>query len=70
MFIPAVGDREPNDLRQKNPADFPSKSYINFLHQANIQKKIGAEVEYVECSQERFNDFNKTGDVHFCLPYL
>ena len=66
MLVPAVGDRDPNDLRQNSSALFPSESYVDFLQQANIQKKIGAEVQYLECPDEPYNLFVRTGDVRFC----
>ena len=44
--------------------------YVNFLSQADIQKKIGAEVQYTQCSDPVSDLFNATGDVRFCLPYL
>jgi hypothetical protein len=66
VFDPAVGDRNEYDLRQKNSSVlFPSESYVDFLLQENIQKKIGAEVQYLECADAPFNLFNKTGDVRF-----
>ena len=65
MFIPAVGDRDPDDLRQNSSALFPSNSYGAFLNQTDIQKKIGAEVPYLECPDASFDLFVKTGDVCF-----
>ena len=70
MFNPAVGDRDLNDLRQNSSALFPSESYVDFLQQADIQKKIGAEVQYQECPDPPYDLFAKTGDVCFCLPFL
>ena len=67
LFVPAVGDRDSDDLRQNSSALFPSESYIDFLQQADIQKKIGAEVQYAECPDAPFELFVKTGDVRF-LP--
>ena len=69
VYFPAVGDRDANDLRQNSSALFPSESYVDFLHQADIQKKIGAEVQYLECPEAPFNLFAKTGDVRFCVLY-
>ena len=68
VFVPAIGDRDPDDLRQNSSALFPSESYVDFLHQAHIQKKIGAEVRYHECPDAPYDLFTKTGDVRFCLP--
>ena len=70
MFIPAVGDRDSDDLRQNSSALFPSESYVDFLNQVDIQKKIGAQVQYVECPDLPSDLFVKTGDVRFCLSYL
>jgi hypothetical protein len=70
VFTPAIGDRDPNDLRQNSSALFPSESYVDFLHQPDIQKKIGAEVQYLECPDAPFELFVNTGDVRFCLLYL
>ena len=70
VFNPAIGDRDADDLRQNSSALFPSESYVDFLQQAHIQKKIGAEVHYQECPDAPYNLFVKTGDVRFCLPYL
>ena len=70
LYYPAVGDRDPYDLRQNSSAPFPSESYVDFLQQADIQKKIGAEVQYQECSDPPSNLFVTTGDVCFCLPFL
>ena len=67
MFLPAVGDRDANDLRQNSSALFPPEYYVDFLHQADIQKKIGAETLYLECPDAPYNLFVNTGDVRF-LP--
>ena len=69
MFIPAVGDRDPNDPRQNPSASFPSESYVDFLHQADIQKKIGCRstVPSMSCAPDEL--FVKTGDVRF-LPAI
>jgi hypothetical protein len=70
VFVPAVGNRDPDDLRQNSSALFPPEFYVNFLHQASIQKKIGAEVRYKECPNAPFNLFVGTGDVRFHLQIL
>ena len=71
MFSPAVGDRDPDDLRQNySSALFPPSFYFDFLTQEDIQKKIGAEVQYVECSREVSRHFGTTGGVRLWLPYL
>ena len=70
MFGPAVGDRDPYDLRQNSSALFPSESYIDFLQQTDIQTKIGALVQYIECPDPPFELFVKTGDVRLFLPSI
>ena len=70
VFKPAIGDRDADDLRQNSSALFPSSSYVDFLSQTDIQKKIGAEVQYQDFSDPSYNLFIKTGDVCFCLLYL
>ena len=73
MFIPGVGawDRDPNDPRQNPSASFPSESYVDFLHQADIQKKIlvgcRSTVPSMSCAPDEL--FVKTGDVRF-LPAI
>lgn len=42
--MPAVGDRDSDDLRQTSPASFPSESYVQFLRNATTTARIGAEV--------------------------
>jgi hypothetical protein len=67
IFIPAVGDLDLNDLRQNSSALFPPEFYVDFLQQAFIQRKIGAEVQYQECPDAPFELFDNTGDVRFYL---
>ena len=68
MYDPAIGDRDEDDLRQYSNSStiFPSDIYINLLQQASIRKKIGADVEYVECGAA-VDTFGNTGDVRFLL---
>ena len=63
VFVPAVGDRDSDDLRQNSSALFPPEFYVDYLHTAAIQKKIGAETKYQECPDAPFNLFVTTGDV-------
>lgn len=44
VFVPAVGDRDSDDLRQNSSALFPSESYVTFLRNSTITKLIGSEV--------------------------
>ncbi|KNZ78375.1 Carboxypeptidase S1 [Termitomyces sp. J132] len=71
VFIPAVGDRDPNDLRQNSPAPFPPEFYLSFLAQESIRTAIGAEVPYEECPDPPIELFAKTGDdARTWLPQL
>lgn len=63
VFVPAVGDRDSDDLRQNSSALFPPEYYVNYLQQTVIQSAIGAEVRYQECPDAPFELFTKTGDV-------
>ncbi|KAF9262605.1 alpha/beta-hydrolase [Marasmius fiardii PR-910] len=62
--IPAVGDRDVNDLRQKDdsPNPFPPPFYLNFLGNETIKQRIGAESNYSECSNTVGQRFGLTGD--------
>ncbi|KAG6875159.1 hypothetical protein C0993_010547, partial [Termitomyces sp. T159_Od127] len=62
VFIPAVGDRDSDDLRQNSSALFPPEFYVSFLGQASIRAAIGAEVTYQECSGAVSRLFGRTGD--------
>ncbi|KAF7794211.1 hypothetical protein EIP86_005343 [Pleurotus ostreatoroseus] len=44
VFIPAVGDRDSDDLRQNSSALFPPEFYVTFLHNSTITTLIGSEV--------------------------
>ncbi|KAF5343070.1 hypothetical protein D9758_011146 [Tetrapyrgos nigripes] len=71
LFTPAVGDRDPDDLRQNSSALFPSSNYANYLLQQAVMNAIGAEVEYLECSEAAFDVFTRTGDdARTVLPQL
>ncbi|KAF7311281.1 Carboxypeptidase S1 [Mycena kentingensis (nom. inval.)] len=71
LFIPAVGNRDPNDLRQTAPGSFPSEIYTTYLGQASVRTAIGAEVAYGECPNAPFNLFARTGDdARTWLPQL
>ncbi|KAF9011691.1 alpha/beta-hydrolase [Cyathus striatus] len=71
VFVPAVGDRDSDDLRQNSSALFPPEFYVNFLRQPDIMQKIGAQVKYQECPDAPFELFEKTGDdARTLLPQL
>ncbi|KAG6852004.1 hypothetical protein C0991_004260, partial [Blastosporella zonata] len=63
VFVPAVGNRDSEDLRQNGSTPlFPPEYYVDFLGQASIRKLIGAEVAYGECPDPPYELFAKTGD--------
>jgi hypothetical protein len=70
VFIPAIGDRDSNDLRQNSSALFPPSFYVTFLNTPEIRNRIGAEVRYSQCANAPFNQFVKTGDVSFLCNFL
>ena len=63
VLVPAVGNRDSDDLRQNSSALFPPEFYVNYLQTPAIQNKIGAETTYQECPDAPFNLFVTTGDV-------
>ncbi|KAI0073558.1 alpha/beta-hydrolase [Panus rudis PR-1116 ss-1] len=73
VFVPAVGDRDDEDLRQNasSPNIFPPEFYVQYLHRPDIMKRIGAEARYSECPDAPFIPFTKTGDdARSLLPQL
>ncbi|KAF9479203.1 alpha/beta-hydrolase [Pholiota conissans] len=71
VFVPAVGDRDSDDLRQNSSASFPPEFYVNFLRSASVKAQIGANSTYRECANAPFNLFTKTGDdARTLLPQL
>ena len=69
VFVPAVGDRDSDDLRQNasSPNPFPPEFYVTFLRNATIMEKIGAEARYSECPDAPFELFERTGDVRIFI---
>ncbi|KAG6908990.1 hypothetical protein DXG01_002479 [Tephrocybe rancida] len=64
VFVPAVGDRDSDDLRQNGSTPlFPPEYYVDFLGQASVRHLIGAEVAYHECANAPNALFSTTGDV-------
>ena len=65
MLVPAVGDRDIDDLRQSAdaPDPFPPEYYLSFLQNATIMQRIGAESPYEECGDAPDRLFGRTGDV-------
>ncbi|KAL0945855.1 hypothetical protein HGRIS_012138 [Hohenbuehelia grisea] len=71
VFVPAVGDRDSDDLRQNSSALFPPEFYVRLLRNSTIKAKIGATSNYAECANAPFNLFTKTGDdARTLLPQL
>jgi len=73
VFVPAVGDRDSDDLRQNasSPNPFPPEFYVKFLRNTTIMNKIGAQTRYSECPDAPFELFTKTGDdARTLLPQL
>ena len=73
MFVPAVGDRDSDDLRQNasSPNPFPPEFYLNFLANQTILQKNGAQAQYSECSNRVDAEFSRTGDdARTLLPQL
>jgi len=64
LFIPAVGDRDSDDLRQNASGPvFPPEFYVSFLRERSVMTAIGAEARYSECPDAPFELFTRTGDV-------
>ncbi|THU97491.1 alpha/beta-hydrolase [Dendrothele bispora CBS 962.96] len=72
LFVPAVGDRDSDDLRQNASGPiFPPEFYVDFLHEPSIMTAIGAEATYQECGDAPFELFTRTGDdARTLLPQL
>ncbi|KAJ7915164.1 Alpha/Beta hydrolase protein [Mycena leptocephala] len=71
LFVPAIGDRDPDDLRQNSSALFPPEFYVNYLSLPDVKARIGAEGNYSECSDDAFELFTRTGDdARTWLPQL
>ncbi|KAF9043005.1 alpha/beta-hydrolase [Panaeolus papilionaceus] len=73
VFVPAVGDRDSDDLRQlgNTTTPFPPEDYIKFLRRAEVVTAIGAVGTYRECANAPFALFSKTGDdARTLLPQL
>ncbi|KAJ7291483.1 alpha/beta-hydrolase [Mycena rebaudengoi] len=64
LFFAAVGDFDPNDLRQqKNAAVLvPPEYYVNYLSLPEVKRRIGAESDFQECPDGPFDMFARTGD--------
>lgn len=67
VFVPAVGSRDSEDLRQNSSALFPPEYYLNYLSIPEVVSRIGAETAYQECPNAPYVLFTTTGDV--CLQF-
>ncbi|EPQ50550.1 alpha/beta-hydrolase [Gloeophyllum trabeum ATCC 11539] len=71
VFVPAVGDRDSDDLRQNASALFPPEYYVNYLSLPSVLAAIGAESNYSECPDAPYELFTRTGDdARTLLPQL
>jgi hypothetical protein len=55
-------DFDINDIRAPANDPFPPGTYKTYLHTLTIQKAIGAQVDYQECSSLAGQKFVRTGD--------
>jgi hypothetical protein len=69
VFVPAVGDRDSDDLRQNSSALFPPEFYLQLLANETVKQLIGAESTYSECPDAPFELFERTGDVRHSLCF-
>ncbi|KZS95849.1 alpha/beta-hydrolase [Sistotremastrum niveocremeum HHB9708] len=71
IFVPAVGDRDSDDLRAPSNDPFPSEAYVTFLRNKTVVAAIGAQGKYRECPDAPFELFENTGDdARTLLPQL
>jgi len=56
-------ERSPYDIRFKLPDSFPSYAYLEYLNSADVQRSIGAKVNYTESNLLVYHAFGRTGDV-------
>ncbi|KAJ7291523.1 alpha/beta-hydrolase [Mycena rebaudengoi] len=64
LTLPAFGDRDGSDLRQKknSPTPFPPEYYVDYLALPEIIARIGAESKYQRCASSVSGMFGRTGD--------
>ncbi|KAG8874769.1 hypothetical protein FRB98_008234 [Tulasnella sp. 332] len=71
VYGPSLGNRDPYDIRSAFPDPLPPSEYNSYLQQPSVQKAIGAEVKYAECSGPVFDNFVVEGDfTRTQLPHL
>ncbi|KAL7936598.1 Alpha/Beta hydrolase protein [Trichoderma chlorosporum] len=60
-----------HDIRQLAPGHFPPETYVTYLQDPTIMKKIGVNVIYSECSNDVANDIDNLDDgIRSYLPAL
>ncbi|KAF2690181.1 carboxypeptidase S1 [Lentithecium fluviatile CBS 122367] len=55
--------QNPYDIRVEPTSSFPNYAYLEYLNSADVQRSIGAKVNYTETSSVVYNAFGETGDV-------
>jgi hypothetical protein len=55
-------DFDYEDIRQPASAPFPPETYVTYLSDPEIMKKIGAKIQYQECSDAVHTPFSLNGD--------
>ena len=50
------------DIRNSSDDTFPLETYQAYLEDPSVMKAIGANIEYLECSDVVYSDFYTTGD--------
>ncbi|KAK7019582.1 Alpha/Beta hydrolase protein [Favolaschia claudopus] len=72
LYLDAVGNRDPYDLRQNSSEAFPPEYYVNYLGLSSVTRAIGAtSSEYSECPYPPQELFARTSDdARTLLPQL
>ncbi|KAF8452620.1 Alpha/Beta hydrolase protein [Boletus edulis BED1] len=71
VYVPAIGHRDPYDLRQNSSWLFPPEYYTTYLTNPEVMSTIGAESAYQECSLDANGLVVNTGDdARTWLPQL
>jgi UDP-glucose 6-dehydrogenase len=70
VFNLAVGDLDPEDLRQlaNSSSPIPNGDYQKLLKDDKIKKKIGATTDFDQCNQDVKSRFIDAGEV--CVAVL
>ncbi|KAI9567731.1 Alpha/Beta hydrolase protein [Boletus coccyginus] len=62
VYVPAVGDRDPYDLRQNSSALSTPDHFADYLRLPQVMSAIGAETTFQECPDGPYELFVETGD--------